>query len=117
NRRRNMSVATGWCLLILHHRGIVSLVLIQIRAHLVDLADSNIFLEAEIVAHEVLKDDTDRLPHRAEVVFAQVDVIQKNAPLGWVVQPGQQFCESCLAGTILTDESDALARPKLEADM
>ena len=74
-----------------------------------DLADADVLVEAHVVAHEVLEDHADRPAHRRQVVVAQVDAVEQDAPLGRIVEPRQQLGERRLARAVLADERDALA--------
>ena len=43
------------------------------------------------------------------VIFAQIDAIQKNAASGWIIKTRDEFDDGCLALAVLTDERDAFA--------
>ena len=75
---------------------------VEIVPRLIDLADADVLVEGEIVAHEVLKDHADRLAHRCELVLAQIDAVEENATFGRVIESGEQFRERRLAGAVLT---------------
>src|SRR5690242_11209496 len=91
--------------------------LVEILARTLDLADRDILVEAHVVADEILKDDTHRLPHRREVVVAQVATIEQNLSFGGIVQAAEELHESGLAGAVQSDQCHALTWLKPEIDM
>src|SRR5437868_8288356 len=90
---------------------------VQIVARTVDLADGDVLVEAHVVAYEVLKDHTDRLTNRREIVVAQITAVEKNAALGWIVQATEQLDERRFAGAVEPNESNALSRPEGQRNM
>src|SRR4051794_11444525 len=91
--------------------------LIEILTRAVDLADGDIFVEAHVVAHEILEDHADGATDGRQIVVAEVTAVEKDAPLARIVQPTQELHERRLPGAIQPDERHALARSQLEVDM
>ena len=58
----------------------------------------------EVVAHEILEDDADVAAQLGEVVLAQVEAVEQDAPFGRVVEPRQQLDDGGLAGAVLADQ-------------
>ena len=83
----------------------------------IDLADRNVLVEGEVVADEVLEYHADRLPERREIVFAEVDPVEQNAPLGRIVEACHQLGERRLARAVLTDQRNPLMRSALQVDV
>ena len=81
---------------------------------LIDRADADVLVEAQVVADEVLENDADRAAHRLEIVVAQIDPIEQNAPLRRIVQPCEQLDERRLPRAVLANEGDALAGMQAE---
>ena len=67
-----------------------------------------------MVAHEVLEDHADAGAHVVQVVVAQVAPVQQDPALVGVVQPRQQLHQRGLAGAVLADQRQHLARGELE---
>src|SRR5207253_6118714 len=73
--------------------------------------------EPHVVAHEVLEDDADRAADVAELVLAEVDAVEENAPLARIVEAGDELGERRLPRPILTDEGDPFPAGDAEAHM
>jgi len=52
-----------------------------------------------------------------QVIFAQVHAVEQYLAVGWVVEPRQQLDQCCLACTVETDQSDALAGLDVKIDV
>ncbi len=79
-----------------------------------DAADRDVVGGGEVVAHEILEDDADVRAEREEVVLAQVVAVEQDAALVGVVEAREQLHERRLAGAVLADQRERLARAQLE---
>ncbi len=68
-----------------------------------------------MVAHEVLEDHADVRAQRVQVVLAQVVAVEQDAALVGVVEARQQLDQRGLAGAVLADQRQHLARLQREA--
>ena len=82
-----------------------------------DLADADVLLQDEVVAHEVLEDHADVAAQTVQVVVAQVHAVEQDAPLVGIVEAGEQLDERRLARPVLPDQRDALFGLELEAQV
>ena len=90
---------------------------IEIRPQLIERTDADVLVEAQVIAYEVLENDANRSAHRLEVVVAQIDPIEQNAPFRRIVQPCEQLDERRLPRAVLANEGDALAGMQAEVHM
>ena len=63
-----------------------------------------------LVAHEVLKDDTDLAVQVFDAVIPQINAVEQNTAVGRIVEAGNQFDDRRLALAILADQGDPFAR-------
>ena len=82
-----------------------------------DAAHGDVVRGRHFVAHEILKNNAGFFPQIFEVVFANIDTVEKNLAVRDVVKPRKQLHDRRLALAILTDESDALGRPEAKIDI
>ena len=82
-----------------------------------DAADGDVVAGGEIVAHEILEDDTHVGAQLFDVVFAKIAAVEQDAAFVGVVQPGQQLHQGGLAGAVLADQRHHLAGLEREAEM
>ena len=90
---------------------------IEIGPQLIERADADVLVEAQVIADEVLENDANRAAHRLEIVVTQIDPIEQNAPFRRIIQPCEQLDERRLPGAVLANEGDALARMQAEVHM
>ena len=88
---------------------------VEIAPHRLDLAHPDVLVEAHVVPNEILEDHADLATQRCQIVVAKIDPIEQDPAFGGVVEPGEQLRQRRLAGAILADERDALARTEREA--
>ncbi len=82
-----------------------------------DIARADILADRELVATEVLENDADALPQRLDIPVLQIESVEQNAPLGRVVESGQQLDQRRLARAVLADQREALPGADLQADV
>src|SRR5260370_25093664 len=82
-----------------------------------DLAHADVFPEDEVVADEILEDDSDILAKTVEVIVAQVDAVEQDAALVGIVEPREQLHERSLPRPIFSDQCDAFVRLEREREM
>src|ERR1019366_6682003 len=83
---------------------------------LFDTPNRNILARGHLIAHEVLEDHADFPIEIFEVVFPQIDAVEKNLSGGRVIQPSHQLYDSGLALAVLADQRDALPRMQSEIE-
>src|SRR5579864_7300983 len=71
---------------------------------------ANVFGGRHVIAHEILKDGSDFVPQRVQVVIAKIDAIEENFAFGGVVEPGEKLGERRFSLPIFPDESYPLMR-------
>src|SRR5262245_17800158 len=79
--------------------------------------EAHVFPEAELVLVEVLEDDPDPSAERLLVPRSQVSPVEQDAPLGGLVESGEELDERRLARAVLTDEGQALTAGDEERDV
>src|SRR4029079_10107211 len=89
----------------------------QVGAHRIDLANADVLVESHVVADEVLKDHANSASETRQVVVLQIDPIERNPPLGRIVEPGQQFGDRRFPGAILPNKRHPLARAERKIDV
>ena len=82
-----------------------------------DVAGADVLADLELVAREVLEDDADAPAQRAGLPVVEVEPVEQDAALVGPVQARQQLDQRRLAGAVLADQRQALARPQCEADV
>src|SRR5258708_5394617 len=82
-----------------------------------DQAHSDVVRRGEMEAHEVLEDHADVAAQLDEVVLAQVVAVEQDAARVGIVEAREQLHERGLAGAVLTDERQHLARLELEGQV
>src|SRR5205085_11722001 len=68
-------------------------------------------------AHEILEDPANPLAQLVGVVFAQVHTVEQDLALGWIVEPRQQLDQRGLAGAVLANQRELLARRDRQAQV
>ena len=76
----------------------------------VDTAYCYVLSSGHLVAHEVLKDDTDIPMEIFQGVLPKVDAVQQNLSLGGIVEAGDEFDHGCLALAVLPNQRDSFSR-------
>ena len=66
---------------------------------------------------KILKDDREDGLVLVVVVFADVDAVEQDDPLGGVVQAAQQFDKGGLAAAVFPDDGQPLPHPEPKADV
>ncbi len=79
------------------------------RVRNLDAAHGDVFARGHLVAHEVLEDDADLGVQIGKIVFAQIDAIEQDLPLGRIVEPRNQLDDGGFALAVFADQRDALA--------
>src|SRR6185437_3928660 len=69
-----------------------------------DIAGTDVFAHAHLVAREILEDHADTLQQGGLVPLAQVGAVEQDAAAVRRIQPRQQLDQGGLAGTILADQ-------------
>src|SRR5207237_10906091 len=83
----------------------------------VDTAYRDAFSSRHLVAHEILKDDTDVAMQIFEGVLPQVDAVEQNLSFGGVVEACDELDHGRLALAILTDQGDPFSRREGEIEI
>ena len=81
-----------------------------------DQPDLDVLRRREGVAHEILQDQGDAAAQIVEREGAQVDAVDRDAPLGRIVEPRQELDDRGLAGAVLADERHHLPGPDREVE-
>src|SRR5579883_271936 len=84
---------------------------------LLDLTHADVLARRQIIAHEILKDDTDLPVQILQVVLTQIHAIQQNLPGGGIIEPRQELDEGSLALAVLTHQRHAFARCDAEVEV
>ena len=82
-----------------------------------DIAGTDVFADRELVAAEVLEDNANALAQCFDVPVPQVQSVEQDVAFGRFVQTGEQLDQCCLAGAVLTNQRQALARTYLKTDI
>src|SRR5262245_64277590 len=82
-----------------------------------DLAKADILTGRQVIAHEILKDDTDSLSEVQRVQFSNVDAVDKYLALGWIVKAAQEFNQGRFAGTVGPHQRDLFTRSDSQIDI
>src|SRR5690606_12331380 len=81
------------------------------------VADADVLAHLELVANEILEDDSDALAQRVRLPVLQRQPLVENAPGIGLIQPGEQLDEGRLPRAVQADEGEALAGPDRQADV
>ncbi len=82
-----------------------------------DTSDGDVFARGHLVAHEVLKDDSDLGVKIGEVVFAKVDAVEQDLAFGRIVEAGNELDDGSLSLAVFADQRDALAGTESEVEV
>src|SRR5439155_17977132 len=65
----------------------------------------------------LLRDDPELVTERRLRDFTQVDAVERDPSVAWVVEPGQQLRDRRLAGTGVADQGDRRSRRDVEIEI
>ena len=77
---------------------------IEIITYSVNSADSDVFIERQIVSKIILKDNPYHLTQRLQVIIAKVAAVEQDATFRWIVETCQQLYERRFTGSVFADE-------------
>src|SRR5580704_18830330 len=69
---------------------------------------ADIFGGRHVIAHEILKDSSDLVPQRVQVIIAKIDAIQENFAFRWVIEPGEKLGERRFSLPVFPDQRNPL---------
>jgi hypothetical protein len=77
----------------------------------------DVLADLELVLVEVLEENPEAAAQRPGVPVAHVTTVDQDAPLGRLVEPGEQLHQGGLARAVLPDERQALSRGDGQRDV
>ena len=80
-------------------------------------SDGNVVSRRHLVAHEILENHSNFMAKIFHVVIPQVHAVDKDLPLGGVIQTCDEFYDGGFALTIFTDQSHALPGAKVKIEI
>src|ERR1700744_4100134 len=92
------------------------------RANLEDVArgfnasHADVFGGRHVVAHEILKDSSDLVPQRVQVIIAKIDAIEENFAFGRIVEPSEKLGERRFSLAVFSHERNPLVRLDHQVD-
>src|SRR5205085_1054665 len=98
-------------------RAILRCQIVQVLLQLADLAYANIFIKAQIVMNKILKNHSDVMAHRFQIIFAQVLAIEKNASFSGIIKARQELSQCGFSSAVLAYQGNFVSWPDAEAYM